>query len=144
MIYLKNIQKNLKEFKDLKHLQNWFFPNTERYALSSEYTIGAVSEINKKDRVVKISKNGVEVPVEISEFPQTNLGSFPPSLPDIAEVLKPDVSFEAEDGSISFSIGLKNPIEPYIKTNPLGSLAKIPSTIGAGDPVYSKEEYTSR
>lgn len=120
------------------------FPNTEKYMIKSEYAIGAVSEINKKDKVVTISKNGVEAPIESIEFPQPSFGSFPPSLPDIAEVLKPDVSFEASAEGISFSIGITNPIDPFIKTNPLGTLAKIPSMIGLGDPVYSKEEYTSK
>ena len=71
------------------------------------------------------------------------IGSFPPSLPDIADVLKPDVSFEVSAEGASFSFDF-NPIQPYISGNPMGSLAKLPGMISSGTSTHTKEEYISK
>lgn len=107
------------------------FNKTGRYSLESDVELSATTGSGDRIRYIKIGSGSPSFPLEEIDIPQP--GSFPPSIPQIVDVITPDVSLEvevnAETGEASVSLGITNPLEIFISGSILNGIADIPQRV---------------
>lgn len=140
----------LKTFGSVKNSgKDLIFNRTKRYHLNSNNVLQALSvegvnsDGSEKTRLVNISERGSDFPYSSIDIPE--IGSFPPSIPKILDVITPDVSFEvevdAQTGEASVSLGITNPLEIYTNVSLFSGLSDVPDRVLGGSNSYVASKY---